>query len=82
MATFETVKGAACWASYLINGDASGIDEAERALCDAWCKHSTVADVVDCADEAHFSWYFGFHTGHTCSGGDLLEYTCRMLDVA
>ena len=34
--------GAACWASYLINGDASGISNDERALADAWCERDPV----------------------------------------
>ena len=44
--------GAACWASYLINGDASGLSEEERALADAWCERELGpnAAIVDCSD--------------------------------
>lgn len=33
--TFQE-PGLAYWASYLINGDASGLDDREIAACDAW----------------------------------------------
>lgn len=32
----DTIKGPAHWASYLINGDDSGITETERESCDKW----------------------------------------------
>lgn len=44
MTHFETIKGSAYWASYLINGDDSGINETERALADAWCERNDNAE--------------------------------------
>lgn len=71
-AIIVNVPGAACWASYFINGDASGITEQERALADAWLTREG-GDPVDCG-EPYFSWSFGLHTGADCAGGDLCDY--------
>jgi len=82
MATY-TIKGAAYWASYIINGDASSLDPAEQALCDAWLARELMdgETIVDCAEESHFSWSYGLHTGADCRGGDLLEYTVLSVRV-
>ena len=64
----------AFWASYLINGDASGMTADERTACDAYLEKEGIVDVLDCEDEAHFSWSFDLHGGD-CAGGDLLRYT-------
>jgi len=71
-----TIKGAAHWASYLINGDASGLTELERVQADAWVDRelSDGGDVVDCG-EPYFSWSFGLYTGIPVQGGDLIDYT-------
>jgi hypothetical protein len=75
--------GSAYWASYLINGDASGLEDKEIALADAWQKRLAPAYVVDVArdeetgesEDPWFSWSYGLHTGDpTCSGGDCLTY--------
>lgn len=78
------VTGSAAWASYLINGDASGIDDREKALADAWLERNAVASVIDTerdedgdGAEPYFSWSYGFHTGDDCSGGNLLDYVCE-----
>lgn len=78
MSKARTIIGAAYWASYLINGDDSGLEPHEVALCDAW-QDRELADaesIVSCGDEAYFSWHYDMHTGD-CSvrGGDVLEYT-------
>ncbi len=41
----------AYWASYLINGDASGIDEADKAKCDEWHKTRDLPFPVSCGDK-------------------------------
>lgn len=74
--------GSAYWASYLVNGDSSGLDDREIALCDAWCKRLKPAYVVSVADceetgemeDPWFTWSYGFHTGDDCSGGECLTY--------
>lgn len=73
--------GAAHWASYLINGDDSGLEEGESALCDKWAESLAPAFVVDVARagdgeamESEFTWSYGLHTGDNCAGGDVLTY--------
>jgi uncharacterized protein YggL (DUF469 family) len=79
MVEFTQIKGAAYWASYLINGDASGLDERERALADTWLERNDIVNVVDCADEAHFTWNYDLHTGDVMArGGDVLDYTVEL----
>ena len=55
--SFDAVKYRApsAWASYLINGDASGIDDADIAACDAWIKRVGLGAPVDC-EEYGFLW--------------------------
>ena len=72
----EKILGAAYWASYFINGDASGLDDEEQAAADKWFEDNEVIDVIDCDDESHFSWSYGFHADPRFKGGELLEYTC------
>ena len=43
------------WASYLINGDASGISPDDRAACDAWIAREGLGAPVSCVD-AGFRW--------------------------
>ena len=43
------------WASYLINADASGLSERERAACDAWIAREGLGLPCDCWD-AGFRW--------------------------
>lgn len=71
-----TATGAAAWASYLVNGDSSGLDAREIRLADAWAaREFPGAHIVSCSDEARFTWHYGLHTGDDCAGGDVLEYT-------
>ncbi len=61
-----------CWASYLINGDASGISAEDKAMADAWIEREDLGDPVDCNE-------FGFVRHHDdwleCPGGaDCQEY--------
>jgi len=67
----------AYWASYLINGDASGITDEEKQAADAHLEAEGIVHVIDCADEAYFSWSYDLHGG-ICSGGDLLDYTVEI----
>jgi len=58
----------AYWASYLINGDASGISDSDKQNCDAWLEHKKLPAPCDCSEESHFGRFEGL-------GCDLLEYT-------
>jgi len=77
MATTRTITGSAYWASYLINGDSSGMTDAEIALCDAWEARELEEGetIVSCDDEARFTWSYDLHTGADYKGGDVLDYT-------
>jgi hypothetical protein len=79
--TTRTIAGAAYWASYLINGDASGMEDSEIRDCDAWLARELEPneEIVDCG-EAYFSNSYGFHTGTQYRGGDLVDYTVLTRD--
>lgn len=79
--TISEATGAACWACYLINGDESGIEQREVALCDAWQARLAPAYVCGIAsdesgetEEPWFTWSYGLYTGDDCSGGNCLTY--------
>ena len=46
----ETYTAPSCWASYLINGDASGIDNDDQREADAFVESVGAGSPVDCAD--------------------------------
>jgi hypothetical protein len=78
----DLVEGSPHWASYLINGDASGLDERDVELCDAWVERLAddgweVSDIRrnDAGEsDPEFSWRYGQVTGDDVSGGDIVEY--------
>jgi hypothetical protein len=75
----DTVTLPAYWASALVNGDFSGLDEDEAAQCemvmdklanDGW-------EVVGTADDAepHFTWNYQVHNPHSqYKGGEVMDY--------
>jgi hypothetical protein len=83
---FVTVTGPACWASYFINGDASGLEPGEQAKADAWLEREGIASVVSNATdedgeskEARFTWSMRLYAPELdCDGGDVLDYICHM----
>ena len=73
--TYDTIPGPAAYASYYINGDASGLEAEEVRAADEWLEVHDVFDVIDCSDEAYFS-SSTFAWGHTpYRAGDVLDYT-------
>ncbi len=56
MAKFESEEYTApsCWASYLINGDASGIDDSDVKEADAFIESVNLGAPVGCSDESEF----------------------------
>lgn len=78
----ETYTLPAYWASYLVNGDGSGLEDEEITEIDAWCereRHRIGAEFdtfvcVDCSEESEFSW----HNDATTMGGDVLDYTFQV----
>lgn len=62
----------AYWASYLINGDASGLEDGEQERIDAWLKAHGNPWCLGCSDESYFK-----HTFYDVGGelaGDALDY--------
>jgi hypothetical protein len=62
------------WASYLINGDASGMEADEKSACDRWLARINMGGPVDCEDAGfkghyHDAWY------ETPLGADCQTYT-------
>jgi hypothetical protein len=53
----------ACWASYLINGDHSGLEPGEKQQVDAFLEREKLSAPSGCDDEAHFSRHNDAHTG-------------------
>ena len=68
--TTETYILPAYWASYLINGDDSGISGQDKAECDQWLESNGNPNIVDCG-ESYFSW----DNEATTLGGDVCDYT-------
>jgi hypothetical protein len=67
--TTETYTAPSAWASYLINGDASGIDNDDLAAADAMLETLDLSWPVDCQDAGFIHRPdFGF-------GGDCQTYT-------
>lgn len=74
---FETDKrtAPAYWASYLINGDASGITDEDKAQADDWTARLSEGGwyVVSTTDEeAWFAWYNDALPGRL--GCDIVSY--------
>lgn len=51
---FETYTLPVYWASYLVNGDASGLADGEQAQIDEWCAETGVGLCVGVDDNAEF----------------------------
>ena len=62
----------AYWASYLINGDASGMPASDLQACHAFLESHCLPMPVSCSDESWFSWTNDSGNG---LGGDVLEFT-------
>ena len=57
------------WASYLVNGDASGLEDGEQEQIDTWLEGEGTLDFVD-VGEPHFS----HRNDATNLGGDVCDY--------
>lgn len=60
----------AYWASYLINGDASGLEDSERAVVDSFMVNEGNPNIVDCGEP-----YFSRRNDATLLAGDVCIYT-------
>ena len=73
----NTIIGPAHWASYLINGDDSGLELREVAQCDAWLERENAGYVVSCSEEAYFTQSLSLHCPEAgFQAGEVLEYQC------
>lgn len=72
MAKFDTVTGTApsYWASYFINGDASGLEDSEIEQADCFAKWLG-GDIVDCSD-------VGFRWNHDATQFGTLAADCSI----
>jgi len=78
----ETIeyKLPAYWASYLINGDASGLldkcqdspEQSEQATIDQWLESEGNPHFVDCGEQ-----YFSWSNEATSLGGDVCDYVAH-----
>lgn len=55
--TIATLIAPSHWASYLINGDASGLGPDERHACDQWVRHVGLGSPVSCDDYGFASYH-------------------------
>jgi len=55
--TLETATAPSAWASYLINGDASGLDDGEDKLVDAWLESLNWGLPCGCEDAGFIHWH-------------------------
>ena len=71
------VTAPAIWASYLVNGDSSGITEQDQIDADRYLNGVDIVDVVRDADgdgmDPYFTWDYELHGGDY-EGGDVLDY--------
>lgn len=63
----KTYTAPAYWASALVNGDSSGLDDHESTSIDAWLDYNDNPNIVSCSDAA----YIGGFDGLMCS---MLDY--------
>ena len=58
--TIEKATAPSAWASYLINGDASGLDDGEEDAVDAWIESLGWGSPTDCEDAG----FIAYHDAH------------------
>lgn len=59
--TVESYTAPSAWASYFINGDASGIDDDEQALADKWIEWVGSGAPVDCEDAGFIHYHDAYN---------------------
>ena len=70
-----TATGANYWASYFINGDASGLTASEKAAADRWLEvHEPWYPVSDVEDSERFTWSYNLYTFLPYPGGSVIDY--------
>ena len=78
MAKFHKVDMPDFWASYLINGDASGLEPGDQEHIDAYLDQQEIAEVVDVEEDSErFTWSYDLYGG-TAQGGTVATYTVAL----
>lgn len=75
MPNFDQIDAPAHWASYLVNADATGIDDADAKAADRYFKGFCVVDV---SEDTWFSGCADLY-GSTSKGDTLATYTVQVL---
>ena len=82
--TVETVTLPEAWASALINGDISGLDDREIDALDSWDRANPGVHIVDVARDAdgegaepRFTWSYDLYGG-SARGGSVLDYVAHV----
>ena len=72
----DAVTGPAHWACYFINGDASGLDDADIAHADDWVARNGCPVSIADDDEGRFTWSYDLHAGYADAprGGTVVDY--------
>lgn len=76
----ETITGVAYWASYLVNGDATGMEDSEIALCDKWCDSIAPYYVISVEDDSERFTWSGHLYGSDCAGVTVCDYICHSVE--
>lgn len=64
------------WASYFVNGDATGLDDKEQQAADDWWSATFGDDQVSCCDVAEESWFTKYHdASQHALAGDVTTFT-------
>lgn len=63
------------WASYLVNGDASGLSDEDQAACDAWLAFQHPGNCVDVGEP----WFSRSNDANNL-GGDVATFTFHRLE--
>jgi hypothetical protein len=80
---FAVFTGPAYWASYLVNGDSSGLEPDELLEADKWRESILPYHVQDIKrdqngepEDPYYSINFDLHSGTDFEGGNVVDYVC------
>jgi hypothetical protein len=79
----KLLTGLKVWASYLVNGDASGLDADERKQADAWLERQGIKSVLDTVNEPYFTYNPTLYVpDQPKAGGMVQDYRCELRKTA
>lgn len=56
-----TITAPSAWASYLINGDSSGLEDEDIKACDKWIEREGVGGPCSCEDAGFIKWHDAYN---------------------